>query len=154
MEKKKVIIIGLGLAGVAAAIYFIFKPNLKNIFGKTKNVLPDSESKKVAGSKTNTVQTTGASITGCNNYKQESFPIAKGMKGTNVKAIQTILNELYSASPKLVVDGCFGTKTETALNKAIGRKTLTQTDYNSLAKAGNTKVVEDDTFSISKFFSS
>lgn len=150
MEKKKVLIVVGGLAAVTTALYFIFKPQAKQVLSKLKSLVTGEE--PVVGSsftnstapvfpvtvKTDTTPGYGKSITGCPSYKLESFPIGRGMKGTNVKAIQTILNELYYSKTgvKLTVDGCFGPLTESTLVKATGKKTLTQDEYLNLAKAG------------------
>lgn len=44
-----------------------------------------------------------------------SFPLKNGSKGSNVVTLQKWLNNKGYASPKLVTDGVFGAKTETAV---------------------------------------
>lgn len=44
-----------------------------------------------------------------------SFPLKNGSKGSNVVTLQKWLNDKGYASPKLVTDGIFGAKTETAV---------------------------------------
>ena len=46
-----------------------------------------------------------------------SFPLKNGSKGSNVVTLQKWLNDKGYASPKLVTDGIFGAKTETAVKK-------------------------------------
>lgn len=57
---------------------------------------------------------------GASVYRDESFPLVKGMKGKNVEALQKALNILlekhYPNEPKLVVDG----KLWTATLKVVG----------------------------------
>lgn len=51
-----------------------------------------------------------------------SFPIKKGSSGSSVKYLQNLLNAKYSTG--LVVDGVFGTATETALFEKTGKKQI------------------------------
>jgi hypothetical protein len=44
-----------------------------------------------------------------------SYPLKNGSKGSNVQMLQNWLNKNGYASPKLVADGVFGAKTETAV---------------------------------------
>jgi hypothetical protein len=46
-----------------------------------------------------------------------SYPLKVGSKGSNVMLLQNWLNDKGYASPKLVPDGAFGVKTESAVKK-------------------------------------
>jgi hypothetical protein len=46
-----------------------------------------------------------------------SYPLKKGSKGSNVLTLQKWLNDNGYASPKLVTDGDFGAKTESAVKQ-------------------------------------
>lgn len=52
-----------------------------------------------------------------------SYPLKKGSTGSNVITLQKWLNDKGYASPKLVPDGSFGTKTENAV------KSMQETPY-------------------------
>ena len=60
----------------------------------------------------------------------EFFPLAKGMKGTSVKALQLKLG--------VKADGIFGANTEAALFKKFGIKSLTADKYQSIVKPAPT----------------
>ncbi len=63
-----------------------------------------------------------------------SFPLKNGSKGTNVVVLQKWLNDKGYASPKLVTDGVFGAKTESAV-KAMQENPYEKAifDYNEKA---------------------
>jgi len=61
-----------------------------------------------------------------------SFPLKNGSKGSNVIVLQKWLNDSGYASPKLVTDGVFGAKTESAvrtMQQFPNQKSIL--DYNS-----------------------
>jgi hypothetical protein len=146
-SNKKVVLILLGLGAVGAAVYFIFFNKSENnpLAGLFGDDTPKNSGNKVgitkgyvSPAKTNTVvQNNTAPVKTCSGYKAESWPLAVCMKGPNVKAMQTILNTVYKdvIGQQLVADGSFGPKTGVALRAAIGRDTLTQNDFNQMAKA-------------------
>ncbi len=63
-----------------------------------------------------------------------SFPLKNGSKGSNVVTLQKWLNNKGYASPKLVTDGIFGAKTETAV-KLMQDKPYEKSIYDYLQSA-------------------
>ncbi len=145
MKQKKALIILAGLAAAGTAIYFIFRKDQSRVGGFVRKVEKTitGEQDEISDIVVETPVSTGSS------YKQESFPLKKWMRGSKVKAMQTILNELYldRIGIKISVDGYFGPDTEKALVKATGKKQLTKSEYLSLASAAKAKAnIEDDSF--------
>lgn len=140
--KKAVIIIG-GLAAVGAALYFIFKPDVKRFTSKVlggETDDSDSGSKVSSGIQTvvkPVVNTTPPPSTGCSVYRAESFPLAKCMKGAKVKELQTMLNKLYSDKLDMSIkaDSYFGPATETFVYKVLGTRQVKQGDYDFIVKS-------------------
>ena len=109
--KKKVIIIIIVLVIVGISSIFIFK--------------------KVKKEKAATGGSSGAG-TGSGTSQATKFPLKKGSTGDAVKKVQEGLNTINRKKlsyTDLVVDGIFGTKTETALNDACSLKELTKARY-------------------------
>ena len=99
-------VIGVG----AYLVYrFISKKQQNNMnFGTTTGTTTST----TAGSGSNSTNiTTQASL------PNASFPLKNGSKGSNVVVLQKWLNDSGYASPKLVTDGIFGAKTESAVRK-------------------------------------
>ena len=146
-KNKKALVIFGGLATVAAGIYFIFKDDnspmgefVRKITGKQLPNMEHSYSPEIGGSvisAENPITVSG----GCTSYVSEAFPLKKCMKGSNVAAMQTILNELYAdkIGSKIKVDKYFGSDTESALIKATGKSQLSEQEYLSLASAADAK---------------
>jgi len=106
-EQKKVFIVLLVISVVIAAIYFVFVKVID--FTKTKQNT-DSGSEN-----TGTVS----------NTTQSEFPLQKGSRGDKVKTLQRWINSQAKAmevfdtnvlNVPLVVDGVFGSKTDSALS--------------------------------------
>ena len=78
-----------------------------------------------------------------NKPVSSSFPLKKGSRGTLVKQVQTLLMKLDSKNlPKFGADGSFGTETETAIQKELGKKTIdSQADIDALQKKYNDRIV-------------
>jgi hypothetical protein len=70
------------------------------------------------------------------------FPLKKGSRGSNVKAVQTIILKIdKSLLPKFGADGDFGSETESAIFKLLGKKTIDgQSDINKLNDILNKKL--------------
>jgi hypothetical protein len=162
MNKKKFLIVTLGLGAIGTALYFIFKEDadkmLAGLMGKPidsgkvsagyipstsgsyeqNDILQDKPAVNL--DKPNSGQDAVEGFTqiskgyvGCPNYKQDSFPLARGMKGGYVVSLQTSLNKVYNA--RLTADGCFGPGTESAVKKYLGRNTVSQDNYKKLFQA-------------------
>lgn len=71
----------------------------------------------------------------------DKYPLRKGSKGDNVKAIQKLILGIDSTLlPKFGADGDFGSETESALQKLIGKKSVdNNTDYGKLLNLYNQK---------------
>lgn len=69
------------------------------------------------------------------------FPLKKGSKGSLVRSVQTWLLKIDRTSlPKYGADGSFGSETESALQKILGKKTIdSQADIDSLNVIFNKK---------------
>ena len=169
MEQKKVLIILTGLAAAGAGMFFLFKDDdskigvfIRKITGKEPKMESGSNDQKdiIKPPPVTTTKTPTTIISsGCSGYINESFPLKKCMTGSNVEAMQTILNKLYTAKigTKLTVDGDFGPGTEAALYKATSKRQLTQDQYLSLASAATAKSNIDgnwftDLFTTSQFY--
>jgi hypothetical protein len=62
-------------------------------------------------------------------YQGFSFPIKRGQKGSNVKRLQQLLLTFdKNILPRFGADGDFGTETETALVRVIGKKQVNSQD--------------------------
>jgi hypothetical protein len=145
MDKKKVIIVLGGLAAVGTALYFIFRKRpdtaVGSIIDKVSKTFGGEElsDKPVVGSGKSIPSgdiisppssTTTTKSYPCPSYKAESFPLSVKMKGEKTKALQLALNKVYKQN--LVVDGCFGPNTKTAVKAVIGRDTVKEQDFASI----------------------
>ncbi len=71
---------------------------------------------------------------------KDSYPLKKGSKGSNVKAIQELMMKIDSTLlPKFGADGDFGTETEAAAQKLLGKKSIDGADYIKLLNMYNQK---------------
>lgn len=72
-----------------------------------------------------------------------SFPLKKGSKGNAVKSLQFLLLKIDSKSlPKYGADGDFGSETETAVLKYLGKKTVDgQADLDKLQQLYNGRIL-------------
>jgi hypothetical protein len=145
MDKKKVIIVIGGLAAVGTALYFIFRKRpdtsvgsiidkVSKTFGgeelSDKPVVGSGKSKPTGDIISPPSSTTTTKSYPCPSYKAESFPLSVKMKGEKTKALQLALNKVYKQN--LVVDGCFGPNTKTAVKAVIGRDTVKEQDFASI----------------------
>jgi hypothetical protein len=123
MKNKTVYIISFSIIGAGA--YFIYKYSQKRKAGQSLSYSDSvkEDTKAVANAVTNAV------------LPLASFPLKKGSKGSNVVTLQKWLNDKGYASPKLVTDGDFGTKTENVV-KAMQNNPYEKTivDYLDSAK--------------------
>lgn len=71
---------------------------------------------------------------------KDSYPLKKGSKGSNVKAIQELILKIDSTLlPKFGADGDFGSETEAAVQKLLNKKTVEAADYSKLLNMYNQK---------------
>jgi hypothetical protein len=154
MDKKKVIIVIGGLAAVGTALYFIFRKRPDTAVGAiidkvsqtfTGEELSDQPSgssggKTIPSGDIITSHTTNPIITpsaGCSSYKTESWPLAKCMKGSKVKELQTMLNKTYGSklNTSVKADGYFGPATENFVHAVLGSRVCKESDFNFIKKA-------------------
>jgi hypothetical protein len=158
MDKKKVLIIVGGIAAVGTALYFIFKEDANRLFAKyfkggeitgsdtkmgyvqenasvpSKDIIKPSVITTDHDKDINIAyEAKTTNYPGCPSYKTESFPLKKGMKGGYCANVQLALNKVYKKG--LVTDGCFGPKTEAALQSVTGRTYVDANNYRLLFSA-------------------
>jgi hypothetical protein len=147
MNKKKTVIVVLGLGAVGAIVYFLFfNKSTTNPFAKLAqglglkmgSGLPSNKSKGKTnqGTNTNTNKSISTGSGACSGYKAESWPLSKCMQGPTVKQLQHILNTVYASQTggDLTEDGQFGQNTLDNLN-IIGLSTVTEAQFNQLSSA-------------------
>jgi hypothetical protein len=103
IKNKKLFYGAFAVIGLGAYLVYRF-------ISKTKNgeQLTYAESvKQDVNTATNTIKNVVLPIA--------SYPLKNGSKGSNVVALQKWLNDKGYANPKLVTDGIFGAKTESAI---------------------------------------
>jgi hypothetical protein len=109
------------IAGVlaAAGVYFIYK------YFKPE--------KKKDKPQDNTQTTTTTTTTPTPTPSKDAFPLQRGSKGKVVKELQTLLLKIDSKSlPKYGADGDFGSETEKAVEKLLGKKFVEKYDIDKL----------------------
>lgn len=127
MDKKtKVIILGGAALVTGTAAYYVVKKQ------KAKKLLQQSSSYNQmntlpVNSSNSGTYTVNNQLTTSNTSASAGFPLQTGSRGENVKTLQRTLNSKINAG--LVVDGIFGAKTAAALQKAIGKSSITQMDF-------------------------
>lgn len=117
---NKMLWIGAGLTVTAAGFgvwYFLKKRKEKQQFAAS-----------IKGT------TTSSSSSGVRSFScmhsDSSFPLKFGTCGTNVKKLQNYLN---SKGSELDTDGKFGPKTEAAVQKVFGTKTVSQEKFKTIS---------------------
>ena len=115
---KNAIAIGVGLVGA----YFVFK--------------------YVSQSKKQPSTAVEPPIEPPTDTKPSDFPLKKGSKGSKVKAVQQIILKIDKGLlPKFGADSDFGSETEAAVFKLLGKKTIeSQSDINKLNDILNKKL--------------
>lgn len=73
--------------------------------------------------------------------RNDRYPLKKGSRGNNVESVQKLLLGIDSTLlPKFGADGDFGSETEAAVQKVLGKKSVdNSTDYNKLLTLYNQK---------------
>lgn len=117
---NKMLWVGAGLAVTAAGFgvwYFLKKRKEKQQFAAS-----------IKGTTTSS-SSSGVRSFSC-MYLDSSFPLKFGTCGTNVKKLQNYLNSKGSG---LDTDGKFGPKTEAAVQKVFGTKTVSQEKFKTIS---------------------
>lgn len=129
---KKWLLIGLGVAATGALSYFGWQywKKKKEESNEAENDAPDFPSQNTSSY---TPKPKSAPP------RNDDFPLKKGSKGANVKALQQYLLSKLGASAlgKSGADGDFGTKTEDALKKAGLSTVIDETTFNVLTKGSS-----------------
>ncbi len=133
-NKKGAIVVGIvSLLFVGTAIFFVIKGINAN---KKAQRNKKSDDKKVDGKNDATTSTTSTDDTKIDDKKVETkksytfptdfvFPIKLNQKNDSVEKLQQLLLKLDSKSlPKFGADKSFGSETETALFKVIGKNSV------------------------------
>jgi peptidoglycan hydrolase-like protein with peptidoglycan-binding domain len=129
-SRKKWLFIGLGVAATGALTYFGWQywKNHRNQ-ADAENDVPDfyEDRPVIPKPKTNA------------SSSNDDFPLQKGSKGANVKALQQALITKYGKSilPKYGADGDFGTETINALKKSGLPESIDESTYNVLVKGSS-----------------
>lgn len=137
MKNKKLFFGAFGI--IALGSYLVYR-----FYSKTKSgqQLSYTESvKQDVNTATNTITQTVLPVA--------SYPLKMGSKGSNVATLQKWLNDNGYANPKLVPDGAFGAKTESAVKQmqanANDKKIM---DYNAWSKDYNYGQITKDFYQI------
>lgn len=107
MKNKFGLLVG-SVALVGAGGYLIYK----NLKAKTQKTPLEQKTEDVIEK---AIEITAPVTTAVKNMSVASYPLKKGSVGSNVVSLQKWLNENGYATPDLIEDGIFGTKTEQAV---------------------------------------
>lgn len=137
-KKRKAVLIGLGIAATGVAGYFGWQYlRQRKSQGDTGADFSYQDTDYSWPADTGTNTGSGSNSPGGTSapIPTDSFPLKKGSRGPNVKALQDALIASYGASilPKYGADGDFGSETEAALKKAGLPIPVTPTVLNVLA---------------------
>lgn len=131
-RKKKFIFWGVGLAAVGALSFFGLRYYKKHKQAQSadKSGLPDMDDVPYTEPKTKSKPKAAPKPAAA----KDAFPLKKGSKGANVKALQEAILAKYGKSylPKYGADGDFGSELVSALKKAGLPATIDQNIYNVL----------------------
>lgn len=132
-NKKKLVFIGLGIAGTAALSYFGWQ-YWKKKKSQSEEDTNDDAPEIPSGNSTSYIPKPKTAPS-----RNDSFPLKKGSKGANVKALQQVLLAKLGKDSlgKAGADGDFGSKTEAALAKAGLPASIDETTFNVLLKGSS-----------------
>jgi len=140
-NKKGTIIVGIvSLLFVGTAIYFVIKGiNAKpkpqgSDKGKDGNKDETKSATETPATETPVTETPSTSVKTQETQSEFTFPIRRSQSGDNVKKLQELLLKLDPKSlPKFGADKFFGTETENALIKYIGKNSISsQADIDAI----------------------
>lgn len=137
-NKKKIILIGLGVVATGVAGYFGYewwqkrKASQDDAGDSSGDGLPPAPDKKVfqTGTPTSPSSTSGG----------DGFPLKKGSKGSKVKSLQKAMIAKFGKSilPKYGADGDFGNETAAGLKKAGLPSEVDEPTYSALLSGNGT----------------
>ena len=145
-NKNGAIVIGvISLLFVGTAIYFVVKGLRAKGTPQGGNNVGGGEIKDAGTtSTTDTTNTSSTSTTSTQEtYTDFKFPIRLTQKGDSVRKLQDLLLKVDSnLLPKHGVDGYFGTETESALYKVLGKKSVSsQADIEKIKDKAKAKTI-------------
>lgn len=136
-KRKKILLIGLGIAATGTLGYFGYQwwrsATGANKNGETEN-LPDMDLTPPAGSSFSLPATV---------FRNDNFPLKKGSKGARVKQLQEALIQKHGKGilPKYGADGDFGSETVTALGKENYPASIDESTFNVIVQDGGLDAV-------------
>jgi len=145
-NKKGTIAIGvISLLFVGTAIYFVVKGLRTKPKPQEGNNVGGGDTQN-AGTTTTTTTTntpTTSTTTTQETYTDFKFPIRLTQKNDSVRKLQELLLKVDSKLlPKFGVDGYFGTETESALYKVLGKKSVVnQSDIEKIKDKAKAKTI-------------
>ncbi|MCA6437386.1 MAG: hypothetical protein IM600_03645 [Bacteroidetes bacterium] len=132
---KKWLLLGLSVAATGALSYFGFQYWKKHKQGEDEgnNNMPDTNEE------TQSTYVPPKPKTQTNAIPKDAFPLSKGSKGANVKALQEALIAKYGKAilPKYGADSDFGSEMVTALKKVGLPESVNETTFNLLVKGSS-----------------
>lgn len=128
-NKRKVILIGLGVLGTGVAGFFGW-----HYWRNRKKANQEDDSTAITDSSSALTTTTNTNTSSARN---DEFPLKKGSKGNRVTQLQNAIVKKFGASalPKYGVDGMFGNEVAAALVRAKMPTTIDQATYTKLVGA-------------------
>lgn len=144
-NKNGTIAIGvISLLFVGTAIYFVVKGLRAKGTPQGGNNVGGGDVKDAGTTSTNSTTTPTTSTTSTQEtYTDFKFPIRLTQKGDSVRKLQDLLLKVDSnLLPKHGVDGYFGTETESALYKVLGKKSVvSQSDIEKIKDKAKAKTI-------------
>jgi len=145
-NKNGTIAIGvISLLFVGTAIYFVIRGlKAKGTPQEGNNVGGgDTQNAGTRSTTTTTTMPSTSTTTTQETYTEFKFPIRLTQKGDNVRKLQNLLLIVDSnLLPKHGADGYFGTETESALYKVLGKKSVvSQADIEKIKDKAKTKTI-------------
>lgn len=144
-NKKGTIAIGvISLLFVGTAIYFVVKGLRTKPKPQEGNNVGGGDTQNAGTTTTTTTTTTPSTTTTTQEtYTEFKFPIRLTQKNDSVRKLQDLLLKVDSnLLPKFGVDGYFGTETESALYKVLGKKSVSsQADIEKIKNKAKAKTI-------------
>jgi hypothetical protein len=138
-KKRKVILIGLGIAAASIAGFFGW-----DYYKKHKRKREDDEFSASARELAPPAKSAFAPSSYSAPKRNDDFPLKKGSRGTKVKALQEALIAKYGKSilPRYGADGDFGSELTAALTKASLPSQIDESTYNVLVHTSSVDTTE------------